>query len=58
MYWPVAIEISFKKIYIFLALVAMLFNLLRGHHGEYFCEIILNSDQCFRRTCGFKIILI
>ena len=47
MNWPVAKGISFKDISI-LALVAMLFSRLkirinfgRGHHEEYFFEIIL-----------------
>ena len=33
-------------------------NLVRGYHEEQFCEIILNSDQWFRRRCRLKIFLI
>ena len=29
-------------------------NFGRGHHGDYFCEIIFNFDQLFRRRCHFK----
>ena len=31
-------------------------NFGRRHHGEQFCEITLNLDQCFRR-CHLKIFL-
>ena len=42
MYWPVAIEISFKDI-LLLALVAMLLRSFgRGRHEEHFCKIILH----------------
>ena len=33
-------------------------NFGRRHHEEQFCEIILNSDQWFRRRCRSKISLI
>ena len=29
----------------------ILSNFTRGHHEVHFCEIILNSDQWFRRCC-------
>ena len=29
-----------------------LYNFGRGHHEEYFFEIILNLDQWFRRCCS------
>ena len=33
-------------------------NFGRRHHGEQFCEIILNLDQLFRRKCLLKVFLI
>ena len=33
-------------------------NFGRRHHEEQFCEIILNSDQWFKRRCLLKIFLI
>ena len=56
MYWPVAKEIRYDlKIFLFLALVAMLFseadliNFGRGQHVEHFCEILLLLDQWLSR---------
>ena len=56
MYWPVAKEIYDLKIFLFLALVAMLISKAepsdyffgRGQHEDHFCEIILILDQWFR----------
>ena len=52
MYWPVAKEISSKKYFYFKlwwpwcsADLEILINLGRGHHEEYFCEIILNQEE-------------
>ena len=57
MYWPVAIEISFR-IFLFLALVAMLLRSFgRGHHEEHFCKVILNLNHWLRR-CHLKTFLI
>ena len=63
MYWPVAKAISVKDISIFISGLAILFSLMnilinfdRRHHEEYFCEIILNLDQWFKRCC-LKIFL-
>ena len=33
-------------------------NFGRGYHKECFCEIILNMDQSFRKTCCLKDFLI
>ena len=33
-------------------------NFGRRHHDEYFCAIILNLDQWFRRKFGLKVFLI
>ena len=33
-------------------------NFVRGQYEEYFCEIILNLDQWFRRKGRLKIFLI
>ena len=58
MYWPVAIEISLKIFFLFLALVAMLLRSFgRGHHEEHFCKIILNLNHWLRR-CHLKTFLI
>ena len=53
MYWPVAIDISFKDISIFSSggHVVFLINLGRwqsGHHKEHSCEIILNQGMSFK----------
>ena len=52
------------KIFLSLPLVAMfsavrklLINLGRGHHDEYFCEVILNLIQWFMRRCGLTLSL-
>ena len=52
------------KIYLFLALAALLFNgaepfvqFSREQYEKHFCEIILNLDQLFRRKCRLKIFL-
>ena len=29
-------------------------NFERGHNGEHSCEVILNLDQWFRRSCRLK----
>ena len=33
-------------------------NFGRGYQEEQYCEIILNLEQCFRRRCVLKILLI
>ena len=57
MYWPVAIEISFKD-FLFIALVAMLLRSFGGGHPEeHFCKILLNLNHWLRR-CHLKTFLI
>ena len=56
MYWPAARETYDLKIFLYLALVAILFSQAEpsgqfgsGQHEDHFCEIILILDQCLRR---------
>ena len=64
MYWPVAKEISFKDVSIYLwwpccsTELNILINFGRRHHKKHFFEIILNLDQLFRRRGHLKICLI
>ena len=39
-----------------MAILFGLSNFGRGHHGEHFCEIILNLNQWLRR-CHLKVFL-
>ena len=32
--------------------------IVNGHYEKYFCKIVFNWDQRFRRKCHFKIFLI
>ena len=58
MYWPVAIEISFKdNFFMFSSGGHVVINFGRGHHEEHFCKIILNLNHWLRR-CHFKTFLI
>ena len=57
MYWPVAIEISFKDICFMFSSGGHVINFGRGHHEEHFCKIILNLNHWLRR-CHFKTFLI
>ena len=59
MYWPVAIEISFKYLFFFIFSSGghVVINFGRGHHEEHFCKIILNLNHWLRR-CHLKIFLI
>ena len=58
MYWPVAIEISFKDFFfIFSSDGHVVINFSRGHHEEHFCKKILNLKHWLRR-CHLKTFLI
>ena len=35
-----------------------LWNFVRRHHEDQFCEIILNLNQWFRRKCRLNVFLI
>ena len=47
MNWPVAIEISFKDIFMFSSGGHVAINFGRGYHEEHFCKIILNLNHWF-----------
>ena len=57
MYWPVAIEIPFKDIFMFSSGGHVVINFGRGHYEEHFCKIILNLNHWLRR-CHLKTFLI
>ena len=57
MYWPVAVEISFKDISIFNSCGHFLSNVGRGHHYKHLYKFIVNLDQWFRRKCRLKMLI-
>ena len=51
MYWPVAIEISFKdNFFMFSSGGHVVINFGGGNHEEHFCKIILNLNHWLRRS--------